>query len=72
MIYIKYSFRPLHHRNIADSNQTPHELIEQQMEIILKEMKNIAESTYPNDLNELINHDQFLKYKLQHSPFFSD
>ena len=42
------------------------------MEIILKEMKNIAESTYPNDLNELINHDQFLKYKLQHSPFFSD
>jgi hypothetical protein len=60
----------LHHRKITNSRYTPHELIELQLQIILKEMTNIAESIYQNDLNQLEDHGQFLKQKLQHSEFF--
>ncbi len=60
----------LHHRKIADSGYTPHELIELQLQIILEAMANIAESIYQNDLNQLVDHGQFLKQKLQYSQFF--
>lgn len=60
----------LHHRKIADSRYTPHELVELQLQIILEAMANIAESIYQNDLNQLVDHGQFLKQKLQYSQFF--
>ena len=61
----------LRDRKMTDSQQTPHQLIEQQLAMILEEMKKIAESIYQNDLNQLIDHGQYLKQKLQHSPFFN-
>ena len=44
---------------------TPSQLLEQQLELIINELKNIAESIYLNDLNKLIDQGVFLKQKLQ-------
>lgn len=60
----------LRDRTIEHLDKTPHQLIEQQLELILEELKKIAESIYMNDLNRLVDHGQFLKQKLQQETMF--
>lgn len=60
----------LRNRKIEAIQKTPHELIEQQLQLILEEMKEIAESIYINNLNQIIDHGQYLKQKLQQESFF--
>lgn len=59
----------LRERKIIDQ-QSPSELLEQQLAMILDEFQNIAESIYLNDLNKLIDHGQYLKYKLKQQDSF--
>lgn len=60
----------LRDRQVLDQQQTPNQIIEQQLQMIVDEFQNIAESIYLNDLNQLIDHGQFLKYKLQQPELF--
>lgn len=60
----------LRNRKMDAIQKTPHELIEQQLQLILEEMKKIAESIYINNLNQIIDHSQFLKQKLQQETMF--
>ncbi|WP_162626534.1 hypothetical protein [Acinetobacter sp. CFCC 10889] len=60
----------LRDRQVLDQQQTPNQIIEQQLQMIVDEFQSIAESIYLNDLNQLIDHGQFLKYKLQQPELF--
>ncbi|MFC2996636.1 hypothetical protein ACFODO_15475 [Acinetobacter sichuanensis] len=60
----------LRNRKVLDQQQTPNQIIEQQLQMIVNEFENIAESIYLNDLNQLVDHGQFLKYKLQQPDLF--
>ena len=60
----------LRERKIIDQ-QSPSQLLEQQLAMILEEFQNISESIYLNDLNKLIDHGQYLKYKLQQPDAFN-
>ena len=60
----------LRDRQVLDHQQTPNQIIEQQLQMIVDEFQNIAESIYTNDLNQLIDHGQFLKYKLKQPELF--
>lgn len=60
----------LRDRSIQGLDKTPHQLLEQQLAMILEALKQIAESIYINDLNQVIDHGQFLKHKLQQQESF--
>ena len=60
----------LRHHQIPNIEQTPDQILEQELALISEEMKKIAESIFQNDLNRLIDHGQYLKQKLQSSASF--
>ena len=60
----------LRERSFLERNTTPSNLLEKQLDLIQKELEEIVQLIYQNDLNRLHDHAEFLKQKLEKEEFF--